>query len=273
MKIEELYDALNAALSFALSNLHTITVCKVTAVNETTISCQPVINRQINGETKPLPEFIEVPPVFMCGGDSYEAYPITTNDYCILLISERCYDNWYFGNDFVNPLEMRMHDYSDGFAFVAIRNQAGAITIPDVITQIGDKYCEGDYEHLGNYDQTGNYDQEGDYTHNGNLDRTGSETVNGDRTHTGNTTQTGDITLTGGMTATGIIQSSASVVAPILSGVLTGVGGAAPIIPQPITATEMHAQNGYSGTVVYLKTVGGTTGTITFVDGICTGAT
>lgn len=232
MRQEEGYEATNAALSFLQSNLHTCSVCKVTLVNDTTISCKPVTNRVVNGVSKELPEFIEVPPIFMSGGSSYDAQPITAGDYCLLFIAERCFDAWYGGDDFVSPIEMRMHDYSDGFALVGIHNKAGAITIPSVSTMQGDRLANGNWEH------------------NGNLTRTGTETLTGDRNQTGDQVTTGNI------------ESTIKVTAPILSGVLTGVGGVAPVIPQPLTAAELHAQNGFTGT----KVADGVS--FVFVDGI-----
>lgn len=232
MRREELEQTINQALGFALANLHTITLCKVEAVGEKTIDCKPVTNRTVNGRSVELPLFTKVPPVFMSGGSSYTAHPIAIGDYCLLLITERCFDSWYEGSDYVAPLEKRMHDYSDGFALVGIKNKAGAITIPDVITQIGDMFAQGNWEHVGN------------------LDRTGDETLTGDRNQTGDEKVTGEI------------ESTVKVSAPILSGVLTGVGGAAPVIPQSVTATELHAQNGFTGT----KVADGVS--FVFVDGI-----
>lgn len=166
---KQLVDIVNSAIVVALSDVHTICIAVVTVVNEKTISCRPVINRVIKGEDIVLPEFVDVPPVFMKGGSSYTAHPIVAGDYCLLLVTERCFDKWWIGQDFMRPLEMRMHDYSDGFALVGINNLAGLITIPSVITQIGDTYQEGNYEHLGDVEQTGNYTQTGDVTITGNL--------------------------------------------------------------------------------------------------------
>ncbi|HCQ3772538.1 TPA: hypothetical protein OKD65_003621, partial [Escherichia coli] len=125
--IEELHDTIGLGVEFALADVHTIVVAKITSVNDKTISCVPVINRVVKGSSKQLPEFIEVPPVILQGGDSYIAEPIAAGDYCLVLISERCYDAWYAGSDFVSPLEMRMHDYSDGFALCGVNPQATAI--------------------------------------------------------------------------------------------------------------------------------------------------
>jgi hypothetical protein len=167
MRQEQDYEVLNAALTFALSNLHTNVVCKVTAVGSKTISCKPVSNRVVQGVSIELPVFIEVPPIFMNGGSSYDAYPITIGDSCLLIIAERCFDAWYGGADFVSPVELRMHDYSDGFALVGIQPKASAITIPQIATMQGDRLA------FGNWNQTGD------------LERTGDETITGDRNQTG----------------------------------------------------------------------------------------
>ncbi len=143
------------AIDNALANVHTATIARVTAVGAKTISCRPVINRVIDGETVELPEFIEVPPVFMQGGGSYTAYPIAVGDYCLLLFTERCYDRWYAGQDYQPPAELRMHDYSDGFALIGINPFASAITIPSVIQQTGDANLDGNITITGSLVVTG----------------------------------------------------------------------------------------------------------------------
>lgn len=161
--IEELHDTIGLGVEFALADVHTIVVAKITSVNDKTISCVPVINRVVKGSSKQLPEFIEVPPVILQGGDSYIAEPISAGDYCLVLISERCYDAWYAGSDFVSPLEMRMHDYSDGFALCGVNPQATAIAIPKK-----------------NRMMNGNTDHEGDLNLTGNVTISGNLTVGGD---------------------------------------------------------------------------------------------
>lgn len=157
--IEELHDTIDQGVEFALADVHTIVVAKITAVNEKTISCTPVINRVVDEESKPLPEFIEVPPVILQGGNSYIAEPIKSGDYCLVLISERCYDAWYAGSDFVSPLEMRMHDYSDGFALCGVNPQSSAISIPKQ-----NRLMKGNSDHEGDLVLTGSITQEGGKT-------------------------------------------------------------------------------------------------------------
>ena len=151
---EELHDTISQGVEFALADIHTVVVAKITAVNESTISCIPVINRVVKGESKQLPEFIEVPPVILQGGGSYIAEPIKPDDCCLVLISERCYDAWYAGSDFVAPLEMRMHDYSDGFALCGVNSSSTAIAIPKI-----NRLMKGSTDHEGDLVLTGNITQ------------------------------------------------------------------------------------------------------------------
>ena len=172
-----LTDIIADAIGEALSNLHTATIAKVTAVQEKTISVQPVINRVVDGMSIQLPQFTKVPPLFMQGGGSYTAHPIAVGDYCLLILTERCFDRWYSGSDFQDPAEFRMHDYSDGIAIVGINPQAGALTIPSVIQQTGDANADGDHTHQGDTTQMGNLTITGNLHVNGNITCTGKLTA------------------------------------------------------------------------------------------------
>lgn len=157
-KKEELTDVMNDAMITALANTHTIVIAKVTSVGATTIDAQPVIQRVVDGQAVTLPVFPSVPPVFLSGGSSYDAHPIAVDDYCLLLVSERCFDRWYGGADNVPPIEQRMHDYSDCFALVGVSPASMAKTIPTTIERFGDSTVTGDWTHTGNYTLIGNLD-------------------------------------------------------------------------------------------------------------------
>lgn len=154
-KKQELTDVLNDAIVTALANTHTIVVARVTLVGTNTIDVQPVIQRVVDGVPIDLPVFPSVPPIFLSGGQSYDAHPITVGDYCLLLVSERSFDRWYLGADNVPPIEQRMHDYSDCFALVGISPASMAKTIPLTIERFGDSTVTGDYVHTGNYSLIG----------------------------------------------------------------------------------------------------------------------
>lgn len=170
--IEELHDTIGLGVEFALADVHTIVVAKITVVNINTISCVPVINRVVKGESIKLPELIEVPPVILQGGGSYIAEPIKPGDYCLVLISERCYDAWYAGSDFVSPLEMRMHDYSDGFALCGINPLANVIATPKQ-----NRMMNGNTDHVGDLNLTGNVTVSGNLTVGGDINCAGRLTV------------------------------------------------------------------------------------------------
>lgn len=153
----ELTDVMNDATMTALANTHTIVVAKVVAVGTTTIDVRPVIQRVVDGIAVDLPVFPSVPPIFLSGGESYDAHPIAEGDYCLLLVSERCFDRWYGGADNVPPIEQRMHDYSDCFALVGVSPAATAKTIPTTaIERKGNSTVTGNWVHAGNYTLTGN---------------------------------------------------------------------------------------------------------------------
>jgi len=107
-----------------------------------------------------------------------------------LFFTERCFDRWWNGQDYQPPLELRMHDYSDGIALLGLNPLAGLIPIPTTIKQVGDTEQQGNYTHTGNRTQTG------DYTQTGDLIRQGAESVTGDRTQTGALNVIGNIAAT-----------------------------------------------------------------------------
>lgn len=152
---DSLYQVMQDALREMLGNLHTATVARVVKVNEKTLDVQPVINRVVDGESVKLPVFVEVPPVTLQGGGSYVALPVAVDDYCLLIFTERCFDRWYQGKDEQPPAEMRMHDYSDGFAIVGVNPLQAAISLPSIIRIEGTVDAVGDWKIDGKLTVTG----------------------------------------------------------------------------------------------------------------------
>ncbi len=203
MERKQLIDILMIAVSNALSNLHTVAIARITAVNDKTINCRPVTNRVVDGKSIELPEFIEVPVWVLQGGGSHIAMPIAIDDYCLLLFTERCFDRWWDGQDYQPPLELRMHDYSDGIALVGINPLAAALTIPSLI-------------HIG-----------------GNSEQVGDHELTGELTHTGGVTRTGDVEVTGKIDGTEFLVGGV----PGVTGAFTTADGkAVTVIKGIITA-------------------------------------
>lgn len=163
MERKQLVDTMMIAIGQALSNTHTATIGKVISVGEKTIDVQPVINRVVNGESIELPVFKKVPPIFLGGGASSLTMPIAEGDYALLIFTERCYDRWWNGQDNQSPLELRMHDYSDGFALVGLQPESSALSIPGDMTITGDLIIDG------NMTITGDLIIDGNLTVNGEI--------------------------------------------------------------------------------------------------------
>lgn len=209
----------------ALADTHTIIIGQIEKVNKTTIDVQPVIARNINGKEEPLPVFPDVPVVNFLGGTSSIQMPLAKGDDCVLFVSERCFDGWYYGNKNQKPMHPRMFDYSDCVAFVGLKNKAGELEIPDRIKMVGDTLQIGDYEHQGDREQTGNYILTGDFTINGHTIKNGNLTVNGNITIVGNGSGTVNasgctVNLTGG----DVIADGVSLKNHTHGGVQTGGG-------------------------------------------------
>ncbi len=190
-QIEELIKVTQDQINLALANLHTVTIARVTEVGEKLVSVQPVIARNVLGETKPLPVFTKVKPVFLFGGESSETWPIAVDDECLLITLERCFDLWDIGQDESIPNDPRMHDYSDSVALFGIKRQADEFNIPEIITRVGDSIHTGNHEHVGDLTQTGNTTQEGDFDLTGDMSVTGNTesgtySVGGEAGWTGN---------------------------------------------------------------------------------------
>lgn len=152
----DLLSTITLGIMQSLSNAHTNLIAKVVKVNARTIDVQPVVAREVNGKAIPLPVFPEVPVINFLGGNSSIQMPIAIGDYCILFVSERCIDNWYYGNDNQKPLSNRKFDYSDAVALVGLKNKNGELEIPTTIKIIGNTVCDGNWIINGNLTVNGN---------------------------------------------------------------------------------------------------------------------
>jgi len=119
--ISGLGSALNQALDNRLKSLHTACPGIVVSFNSDvqTAVVQPTIQMvMVNGNQVNLPLCLDVPVHVLQGGVFAMTMPVTAGDECLLVFSERCIDGWFSGGSTAPPADYRMHDYSDGFAFV-----------------------------------------------------------------------------------------------------------------------------------------------------------
>jgi len=74
-----------------------------------------------------MPLLVDVPVHFPRGGGCTLTFPVAKGDECLVVFSARCIDAWWQSGGVQPPIEPRVHDLSDGFAFVGFFSQATKI--------------------------------------------------------------------------------------------------------------------------------------------------
>lgn len=70
-----------------------------------------------------LPLLVDCPLIFPSAGGVSLTLPIKANDEVLFIIASRCIDAWWQQGNVQPPIELRMHDLSDGFALPGPRSQ------------------------------------------------------------------------------------------------------------------------------------------------------
>jgi hypothetical protein len=75
-----------------------------------------------------IPLLQDVPVVFPSGGGFTLTFPVAKEDEALVVFSSRCIDSWWSQGGIQNQNEYRLHDLSDGCAFVGIRSLPRMLT-------------------------------------------------------------------------------------------------------------------------------------------------
>lgn len=75
-----------------------------------------------------MPILVDVPVHFPRGGGCTLTFPVSKGDECLVVFAARCIDSWWQSGGIQTPMEPRIHDLSDGFAFVGFFSQATKIS-------------------------------------------------------------------------------------------------------------------------------------------------
>jgi hypothetical protein len=128
--------SLRIALDGHQSGLWTAVPCIVQSVNWTllTLTAVPAIQGVVTDENGVetfvnLPLLVDVPIMFPAAGGFALTLPIAVGDEVLVVFASRCIDSWWQNGAYnaaqlpptqpQPPMEVRMHDLSDGFAFPA----------------------------------------------------------------------------------------------------------------------------------------------------------
>lgn len=103
-------------------------VVKAFDPSKMTVSVQPTIKARVRNEDGSsawvqIPMLVDCPVIYPGGGGFTLTFPIQDGDECLVVFASRCIDSWWQSGGVQIPAEMRMHDLSDGFAFVGPRSQ------------------------------------------------------------------------------------------------------------------------------------------------------
>ena len=106
-----------------------------------TVTVKPAIREQLSGGAYvELPLLSDVPVFFPGGAASGITFPVQKGDECLVIFSDSCIDAWYQYGGTQNPVSLRRHDLSDGFAFIGFRSRKNALpSVPDTPSFFGEK--------------------------------------------------------------------------------------------------------------------------------------
>ena len=114
-----------------------------------TLECQPTIQGMVtasDGSQSPvnLPMLVDVPIVFPSAGGFTLTFPIKIGDEVLVIFASRCIDAWWQQGGIQPPMELRMHDLSDGFAIPGPKSQPkviGSISSSNAQLRTNDGVC------------------------------------------------------------------------------------------------------------------------------------
>lgn len=122
--------ALRVALEGAIAGVWTsgIGIIRSFDAEKQTATIQPAIRARILGPDdvyrwEQLPVLLDCPVYFPTGGGVTLTFPVEAGDECLVVFADRCIDLWWQAGGIQNQAEIRMHDLSDGCAFVGFASR------------------------------------------------------------------------------------------------------------------------------------------------------
>ena len=200
-------EAMRLALDGRQSTIWTAMPCIITSIDfsKMTLAAQPAIQGTVEDESGNktvvnLPLVVDVPIGFPSGGGFLITLPIAAGDEVLVVFASRCIDAWWQSGGVQRPMEMRMHDLSDGFAIPGPRSQ------PKVASSISTTGLQ-----IRNNAGTSYVEISAD----GKIKLVSPSEIDiiGNLVVTGNATMTGNISLTGTLAVTGSISATVEVAA------------------------------------------------------------
>ena len=138
---------------------------------------------------------VDVPVVFMGGGNMVTTYPIALGDEALVVFADRCIDAWWQSGGVQKPAEPRIHSLYDGIAIIGPRSLARSIPNVSSTTAQFRSLDGSTYFEIAP-------SQKANVVAPGGVKITGPVEIVGDVTVTGAISATGNMTVTGTLTST-----------------------------------------------------------------------
>jgi hypothetical protein len=133
-RFEDLHTALLVALEGWQTGIWTALPCVITQVNMAAMTCEaqatimvPVYNKKSKAVYTEIPVLRDVPLCFPGGGGFSLTFPVTVGDECLVVFASRAIDAWWAYGGVLPQADTRVHDLSDGFAFVGVKSKPHVI--------------------------------------------------------------------------------------------------------------------------------------------------
>lgn len=129
--VREAFASMQASIWTAMPG----TVSKDLVPGKRTVEVQLALRARVQAKDgsyswQQLPVLVDCPVFFPSGGGCTLTFPVKAGDECLVVFASRCIDAWWQSSGVQNQAEMRMHDLSDGVAYVGISS------VPKVIPSI-----------------------------------------------------------------------------------------------------------------------------------------
>lgn len=123
-KIQTSTDAIRVAIPGVIK------VFNPETVTATVLPVVRAVSRENDGSmtTQPYPVLEDIPVTFPRGGGCTLTFPVREGDECLVIFADRCIDFWWQSGGPQEPVDDRMHDFSDAFCLVGPQSQAHKIS-------------------------------------------------------------------------------------------------------------------------------------------------
>lgn len=141
--LDDEQEALRMAMDGRISSLWTAIPGIIQKVDYAKRTCevQPAIQGRVQNpdgsfQFVNLPLLVDVPIVLPSAGGFTLSLPIKADDEVLVVFSSRCIDSWWQSGNVGVPMELRLHDLSDGFAIPGPKSVPNATPIHETNVQL-----------------------------------------------------------------------------------------------------------------------------------------